>query len=108
MFTPFRQYLGLYVVLILAALPLVFGWVPPNRWYGFRLTGAGLDPSHWYAINALGGKIFIAAMFLCLAANALILWKGTPAIRSNLGWINAALIFLSFWLVTLELLDRLP
>jgi hypothetical protein len=101
-------YLGLYAVLACAALPLAMGWVPPNRWYGFRLPGASLSPQLWYEINALGGKLFVAGLVLCAAVNAMLLWRGTRAVHAYLPWINAALILLNFWLVTSELLLRLP
>jgi hypothetical protein len=99
---------GLYGVLALATLPLALGLVPPNRWYGFRLPGARFDPESWYEINALGGLSFIAALVLCAGLNALIFWKGTPAMLRIVAWINAGLILLSFWLVSLELVQSLP
>ena len=108
MFKPLWTTLGLYGVLILAAVPLIAGWVPPNRWYGFRFPGALHSPELWYALNAAGGRNFAAAMAVCIAVNLVLLWKGTPALQRYRVWINAGLIFLSFWLVTLELLDRLP
>lgn len=99
---------GLYGVLIVATLPLVLRLVPSNRWYGFRLPGARLDPTRWYGLNALGGRQFIIALVICAAINALVFWKGTDAMLRIVGWINAGLILLSFWLVSLELLQSLP
>ena len=99
---------SLYAVLAAATLPLVLGLVPPNRWYGFRLPGARFDPEIWYQVNALGGKLFIAALLICAGINALIFWKGTEALLRIVTWINAGLILLSFWLVTLELVQSLP
>lgn len=99
---------SLYAVLIVATLPLVLGQVPPNRWYGFRLPGARLDPTTWYELNARGGRLFIGALIVCAAINALIFWKGTDALLRIIGWITAGLILLSFWLVSLELLQALP
>lgn len=101
-------YLGLYAVLILAALPLLLEWVPPNRWYGFRFPGAQINPAIWYEINALGGKLFIGGLLICAAINVLLIWKGPQQVQPYLPWINAALILLNFWLVTSELLLRLP
>jgi SdpI/YfhL protein family len=99
---------SLYGVLIAATVPLVLGLVPPNDWYGFRLPGARFDPILWYEINALGGKMFIVALVLCAAANALIFWKGGEVLLRSVSWVNAGLILLSFWLVSLELLQMLP
>ena len=108
MFKPFWRILGMYGVLALATLPLVVGWVPPNRWYGFRFPGAEHSPELWYRVNMLGGMQFLAALAVCVAANFLVVWKGTPAMTRNLGWINAVLILLSFWIVTLQILEQLP
>lgn len=99
---------SLYVVLAAAALPLALGWIPPNGWYGFRLPGAQMDPGSWYEVNALGGRLFIAAMAICAGLNALLFWKGTAPMLRIAAWINAGLIALSFWLVSLELVQSLP
>ena len=99
---------SLYGVLIAATVPLALRLVPPNGWYGFRLPGALIDVQSWYEVNALGGKLFIAALVICAAVNALIFWKGTEAMLRIVAWINAGLILLSFWLVSLELLQSLP
>jgi hypothetical protein len=99
---------GLYAVLLVATLPLALGLVPPNRWFGFRLPGARFDPRLWYEVNTLGGKLFIAALLICAAINALVHWKGTAPLLQIIPWINAGLILLSFWLVSLELLQAIP
>ena len=106
--SPFVKIFSLYGVLALAALPLVFGLVPPNQWYGFRLPGTLEDPELWYQINAIGGRNFVFAMLVGAAANLLIWWKGTQALLHYLVWINVAIILLSVWIVTLELVDHLP
>jgi hypothetical protein len=100
--------LGLYAVLGLATIPLIAGWVPPNRWYGFRFPGALQSPELWYALNAQGGRSLLVALGVGVAVNLLIAWKGTAGMVGNLGWINAALILLGFWWVTLDLLGQLP
>lgn len=99
---------GLYAVLIAATLPLALRLVPPNSWYGFRLPGLRFDPALWYDINALGGRNFVIAMVVCAGINALIHWKGTPAILGLAVWINGALIVLAFWLVSLDVLAAWP
>lgn len=100
---------GLYGVLCLAALPLALGWVPPNRWYGFlRLPAVRRNPEWWYEINELGGRLFLAAMLICLALNLLIYWWGPETIQRQMIWINGAFILMSFWLISLELVQRIP
>ena len=101
-------YGGMYFVLVGAALPLVFGLVPPNRWFGFRLPGTAHSPTLWYEINELGGKFFIASMVICVVLNLVFLLPGMERIHPYMGWINALLIPLSFWIVTQALIPYLP
>jgi uncharacterized membrane protein len=43
------------VVLVLLAIPLWRGWVPPNRWYGVRTRTTLSDQDRWYVVNASSG-----------------------------------------------------
>jgi hypothetical protein len=101
-------FLGLYALLIAAAAPLALRLVPPNRFFGFRLPGTHAVPELWYAINAIGGKMFILSMVICAAINLIFLWRGLERALTYLGWINAALIVLSFWIVSQVLIRYLP
>ena len=100
--------LGLYSVMIAASIPLILSWVPPNRWYGFRLPGLFESPEMWYEINSLGGKMFALAMVLCLVVNGVGLGTRNRILQEYLGIINATLIVISFWVVSLELVRHLP
>ena len=101
-------YLSLYGVLILAAAPLALRWVPPNRWYGFRFPGALLNPQLWYELNGHGGQMFIGGMFVCAAVTAVAIWRAPKNLQPFLPWLGAGLILINFWLVTTELLARIP
>ena len=104
----FWQITALYALLFAASLPLALGWVPPNRWYGFRLPGLQHDPALWYAINAVGGSSFAAAMAACACINGLIFWQAPEPMRKLALWINGALIALSVWWASLQVLERWP
>jgi uncharacterized membrane protein len=39
----------------LLGLPLYFGKIPPNRFYGFRTTRTLADPNAWYSVNRVCG-----------------------------------------------------
>lgn len=54
------------VAATLYALPLLFGWVGPNRWYGFRHQRARSSREIWYAANRIAAVHLLAAMALCL------------------------------------------
>jgi len=42
--------------LILLSIPLIFRWVPRNRFYGFRVPPTFRNESVWYDANALCGR----------------------------------------------------
>ena len=104
----FWTFSGLYILLALACLPLLLEWIPPNQWFGFQLPGAYLEPELWYEVNRTGGQLLISAMAICAALNLLLFQVGAERVKGIAGWINAGLIVLSFWLVTVELVDRFP
>jgi hypothetical protein len=43
-------------VLIVLSIPLMLRWVPPNRFYGFRVTATCSNRSVWYDANALSAR----------------------------------------------------
>ena len=47
------------ILLIAVALPLLFGKIPPNPFYGFRLSPALEDASIWYPTNRHSAKWLI-------------------------------------------------
>ena len=100
--------LSLYGVLIVASIPLAAGWIPPNRWYGFRFPGALIAPELWYRLNALGGQMFIGGLIVCAVINGVALWLAPKQFQPYMAWLSAGLILLNFWLVTTELVSRLP
>lgn len=42
------------------SLPLILGWVPPNRWYGVRLEASFQSTALWYRINRRGGGYLLS------------------------------------------------
>jgi formate hydrogenlyase subunit 3/multisubunit Na+/H+ antiporter MnhD subunit len=49
------------------SLPLVFGWIGPNAFYGFRNRRTRANPKNWYAANRTAGIAIIVAMAICVA-----------------------------------------
>ncbi|MGQ9835687.1 MAG: SdpI family protein [Thermoanaerobaculaceae bacterium] len=41
------------------SLPLVYGHVKPNPWFGFRLSQSFRSPEHWHRINRYGAILLI-------------------------------------------------
>ncbi|MXY67059.1 MAG: SdpI family protein [Acidobacteriia bacterium] len=50
------------------ALPLLFGWVPPNPYYGFRTPRSMSSPEAWYRANEIMAYYLLASQALGLLA----------------------------------------
>jgi uncharacterized membrane protein len=61
--------LAIDAILVAASLPMIFGKVPPNRFYGFRTPRTLADPRVWYPANRFAGW----ALSLAGVASALLL-----------------------------------
>ena len=46
-------------VLILVSIPLLLGWIPRNRLYGFRVAATLRHDAIWYDINARSARHFL-------------------------------------------------
>ena len=64
---------GFVACAIVAAVsvPLIFGLIPPNRFYGVRTPRSLRDRDLWYAANAFGGWALLAAAVI----GATLLWQ---------------------------------
>ena len=56
--------LVLPVLLIGLSLPLIYGKVPPNHWYGFRTPKTLSSDAMWYRTNRVGGQYLVIAAIL--------------------------------------------
>lgn len=77
MFTLFMIYFGGSVLLILLSLPLIYGKVKPNLFYGFRIPATLNDPALWYPVNKFFAKrqLFVG-IAEALASSGLYFVKG--------------------------------
>jgi uncharacterized membrane protein len=48
-------------LLVVIALPLIFGKIKPNPFYGFRVAKTLNNPELWYAVNKYSGRL----LFYC-------------------------------------------
>lgn len=67
----------------LVALPLLFKWVPPNAWYGFRTALTLSDPVIWYRANRVAG---LALLLASMASAAMAL--AAPAAWWSRSWLG--------------------
>jgi uncharacterized membrane protein len=83
------------ILATLYAIPLVFGWVGPNRFYGFRNTRTRSDRAVWYRANRIAGISILLAMMLCVAIEFV-----TPSLRhTQAGHLTSVLIQISALLI---------
>ena len=85
------------------SLPLLFGWIGPNRFYGIRVREAFSSEESWFRINVYGAKCFLVfAAAILLLGVALKLFPQAPF------WLPiACLVFgLVLLLVTVAVITR--
>lgn len=57
--------------ILLLALPLIFGLIPPNRVYGIRTAETLATPRLWYRANRYGGRALLMSSLLYLGVAAI-------------------------------------
>ena len=69
--------LGMGLLLVLLALPMILGKLRPNRIYGFRTRKTLSDPGIWYPANRAAGLAMLVSGLLMMTASAciMLLWK---------------------------------
>jgi uncharacterized membrane protein len=55
------------------AIPMALGFVPPNRYYGFRTAKSMASADVWYRANRICGWCLVVAAIAAIAHNALFL-----------------------------------
>lgn len=55
-------------ILILASIPLLLGWIPRNRLYGFRVAATLRHDAIWYDVNARSARhvLLLGAVMIVL------------------------------------------
>ena len=82
-------------IIALTAVPLLFGWVPPNPYYGFRTPRSMSSPEAWYRANEIMACYLLASQALALRAKrflteALIARWGRDEATWATPWVCAA------------------
>jgi uncharacterized membrane protein len=70
-------------LLIVLSIPLIFRWIPPNRFVGFRVPATRSSTSVWYDANALHGRhLFLLGLFMVALEFVLPISVRIPALRA--------------------------
>ena len=50
-------------------IPLILKWIPPNKFYGFRVAKTFSSEEIWYEANQIAGfDLLVAGLVICLTA----------------------------------------
>ncbi|MGA2960724.1 MAG: SdpI family protein [Candidatus Korobacteraceae bacterium] len=77
------------VLTIALSIPMVFGKIPPNRFYGFRTRKTLSNPDIWYRANRHAGIDLIVASLASLLASALLI----PLLTEHEALFASVLVF---------------
>jgi hypothetical protein len=84
-------------VLIIVAVPLLFGWVPRNRIYGFRVAATLRYDAVWYDVNARSAWHFILLGGLMVALEFVLPLSLRNGVLSAVAVAGLALIVAVNW-----------
>src|SRR5262245_40099070 len=93
------------ILILVSALPLIFGLIPPNRGYGVRTTKTLSSSESWYRANRYGGWVLVLASILYLVIAAIVPNPPPPG-DSLLIWLLHLSVFLGSLIVSLLLIQR--
>jgi uncharacterized membrane protein len=84
-------------VLVLLSIPLIFRWVPRNRFYGLRIPATCSNESVWYDANALSGRhLFLLGVFMVALEFVLPATLRIPVLRP-IGIVGVLVILVADW-----------
>jgi uncharacterized membrane protein len=87
------------LLLIGVSVPMLLGWVPPNRLYGFRTSKTLSDARIWYEANRLSGAAGIVAGALMVAITAVGAALGWPLVFAPIAVFSLAIGVLVYSLI---------
>ena len=110
MITLLVMYVVFGLLLIVLAIPMLRGKVPPNPWYGFRVPGTLSDPTRWYKANRYAARwLLLTGVITVAAAIALYFVPGLSV--DTYAWLVLAVFGVPFVLMIItsfRYLRRLP
>ncbi|MBT2135586.1 SdpI family protein [Croceibacterium sp. LX-88] len=74
------------------SLPMVFGWVGPNAYYGARTAASQASEAEWYRINQLSGIVGVVAGVIGAAVNALIVRSGLSVMHKQVACVAVIVV----------------
>jgi uncharacterized membrane protein len=84
-------------VLILMSIPLLFGWIPRNRLYGFRVPATLRHDAVWYDVNARSARHFLLLGAVMVALEFVLPRPLRPTILSSVAVAGLAVAMTLNW-----------
>ena len=78
------------LLLFIAAVPLLFGLIPRNRFYGVRTTKTMSDEKIWYAVNRLAALAVMAGSIIYTLVAMLIPYNRLAADNFSIWAVHLA------------------
>lgn len=92
------------IVFILIGIPTILEKVPPNQWYGFRVSKTFSDERIWYAANrVMGYDMLIAGVIIAIGAIVTTMMiQGNPRLANRICFLiflfsSVAALAHGFW-----------
>ncbi len=79
----------LSVLLVGLSIPLIRRRIPPNHWYGLRVSATFADEYVWYEANAVAGEALLKAGIAIFGVSLLLLRLPLPFWATVLLWVGA-------------------
>jgi hypothetical protein len=89
----FTGYFIAGLALVLAGVPLLRGWIPRNRWSGFRVPKTLSSDRIWYEANRVAGRDLMIAGAVVMATAVLSALLSTEVSRLQLEKINNVVFY---------------
>ena len=93
------------ILILVLALPLMLGLIPPNRVYGIRTHKTVSNNEHWYRANRFGSWMLLLASLLYLVVAAIVPNPPPPSDSLRI-WLLHLGAFLGALIVSLLLIQR--
>jgi hypothetical protein len=84
-------------VLILVSIPLLLGWIPRNRFYGFRVAATLRHDGVWYNVNARSARHFFLLGAAMVGLGFALPATLHPAILGTVAVVGLAIVTVVNW-----------
>lgn len=85
-------FIGVGIIFIILAVPLILQKVPPNQWYGFRTPKTLSDEHIWYPVNKLMGYDLLGVGIAIIISGLSMLLTGRSLPLSQVLFINVGVL----------------